>query len=179
MELPNWCKCARYTTYIRMKIINGQFDILSVLILTTFKHFASFPHFVITKTCFTIISKWVTNFWQAFMMCVELFPIVNILYRRSTHLLFRCLKSNICYILHSHTHLLSQFRKKIGKYFLFERHESLWNRTTMNNIIRVPYVDKRCKSENKLSKNNFIYIPSWYLYIQPSHRYNDFYSTAI
>ena len=113
------------------------------------------------------------------MMCVELFPIVNILYRRSTHLLFLCLKSNICYILHSHTHLLSQFRKKIGKYFLFERHESLWNRTTMNNIIRLTYVDKSCEPENKLSKNNFICIPSWYLYIQPYHHYNDFYSTAI
>ena len=82
-----------------------------VSILTTFSYFASFPHFVITKTCFTIISKWVTNFWQAFMMCVELFPIVNILYRRSTHLLFLCLKSNICYILHSHIHLFSQFWK--------------------------------------------------------------------
>ena len=113
------------------------------------------------------------------MMCVELFPIVNILYRRSTHLLFRCLKSNICYILHSHIHLFSQFWNKIGKYFLFERHESLWNRSTMNTIIRLTYVDKSCETENKLSKNNLIYIPSWYIYIQPSHRYDDFYSTAI
>ena len=69
--------------------------------------------------------------------------------------------------------------KKNGKYFLFETHESLWNRTTMNNIIRVTYVDKGCESENKLSKTNYIYIPSCYLHIQPSPRYNDFYSTAI
>ena len=74
---------------------------------------------------------------------------------------------------------LVSFEKKIGKYFLFERHESLWNRSTMNNIIRLTYVDKSCEPENKLSKNNFIYIPSWYLYIQPYHHYNDFYSTAI
>ena len=157
-------------------------DILPIIvisILTTCRHFASHPHFVIIKTCFTIISKWVTNFWQAFMMCVELFPIVNILYGRSTHLLFRCLKSNICYILHSHIHLFSQFWKKNWKVFSFWNHESLWNRNTMNNMIRVTYVDKSCESENKVSKNNFIYIPSWYLHIQPSHRCNGFYGTAI
>ena len=49
----------------------------------------------------------------------------------------------------------------------------------MNNMIRVTHVYKSCESENKQSKNNFIYIPSWSLYIQPSHRYNDFYDTAI
>ena len=49
----------------------------------------------------------------------------------------------------------------------------------MNNMIRVTYVDKSCESENKVSKNNFIYIPSWYLYLQPSHRCNDFYGTAV